>query len=650
MIIHNFPLNIYILYDSASDEAQKIYEYIYKLLCRDSDKPLESGICIPVYRCTNSGENKIADIDYDKADLNIVIALVDLFMYSSQEWENFVQKVLEKSQTPHSNVKFLSVALTNYATDFAGLGRINIIKYGDNNIFNHKSDFEIRLYDFVISVLKRKTNEPLQIFISHAKKDGKEKADELKSYIAMNTKLQYFYDANSIKDGTDFFYVINKNAENSLLVVLNSDSYSERDWCQREIIVAKDADCPIVLVDLINGTVARSFPYLGNIPWIAYKDGDWENVLKLLLRTVVVYTYQKVFLKYLAHKRNYTDCKILPCAPEVFSVSRIAEDNVLYPEPPLGFAEKKLLQNRYPCKRFYTSSVYSESDDPILKDKRIAVSVSDSEDSNKNGISNLLLHDLIMELARYIIINDGTLVYGGDLRKEGFTQSFKDIARNYKEQTRTESSKTFFTNYFAWPIYLEIKDNKEILADFKYSRVKTVFVDPPKMDGLDKGKYLKPNTFEHKTIWAKSLKKMRQEKERNTDVIIIAGGKKSGFKGFMSGILEEFITAINMGHPIYLLGGYGGMAELITEVLDKNLKLLDFKGKLFEDKNYKEFFDHYNEESLDKINLDNVYSTIKENKCLVNKGLSDEEQRTLMYSNNIIESVELVFKGLKEIL
>lgn len=650
MIIYNFPLNIYILYDSASDEAQKIYEYIYKLLCRDSDKPLESGICIPVYRCTNSGENKIADIDYDKADLNIVIALVDLFMYSSQEWENFVQKVLEKSQTPHSNVKFLSVALTDYATDFAGLGRINIIKYGDNNIFNHKSDFEIRLYDFVISALKQKTNEPLQIFISHAKKDGKEKADELKSYIAMNTKLQYFYDANSIKDGTNFFDIIKNNAENSLLVVLNSDSYSERDWCQREIIAAKNADCPIVLVDLINGKVERAFPYLGNIPWIAYKDGIWKNVLKLLLRTAVRYIYQKLFLKYLAIKRNYTDCKILPCAPEVFIVSKIEEDNVLYPEPPLGFAEKKLLQNCYPCKRFYTPSVYSESVEPILKDKRIAVSVSDTEDSYKCGISNLLLHDLIMELARYIIINDGALVYGGDLRKEGYTQSFKDIARNYKKQAETDSSKTFFTNYFAWPIYLEIKDNKETLADFKYSRVKTEFVEPPDINGLDKNKYLKPDTFEHKIILAKSLLKMRQEKEQNTDAIIIAGGKKSGFKGFRPGILEEFIEAVKMGHPVYLLGGYGGMAKIIADVLYEKLRVNDFKEILFEDENYKSFINSYNESSPDKINLDNAYSMIKESKSLVNKGLSAEEQRTLMYSNNIIESVELVFKGLKEAL
>ncbi len=342
------PLNIYILYDFKCNEAYKIYEYLYKMLCRDLQHPLKEKIGIPVYFCTNDTKTKITDIDFSKSDLNIVIGLVDLFMYSSQDWDNYVRRILDKSQIPDSNVKLLPVALTDYATDFVGLNKINIIKYGDNNIFNHISDFEIRLYDFIISTLRQKTNEYLQIFISHAKKDGKEKADELKSYIAMNTKLQYFYDANSIKDGINFSDVINRNTENSLLVVLNSDVYSERDWCQREVITAKEADCPIVLVDLISGKVGRAFPYLGSIPWIAYKEGDWEDVLKLLLRTAVRYMYQKLFLNYLVYNRNCTDCRILQCTPEIFTISKITEDKILYPEPPLGFAERNLLKNRYP--------------------------------------------------------------------------------------------------------------------------------------------------------------------------------------------------------------------------------------------------------------------------------------------------------------
>lgn len=643
--MHKFPLNIYILSDSASDEAIKVYEYIYKLLCKNSDKPLERGICIPVYLNTNDSENKIADIDFDKADLNIVIALVDLFMYSSQEWDDYVRNISKESQTVNSNVKLLPVALTDYASDFAGLNKINIIKYGDNNVFNHTSDFEIRLYDFIISALKQKSNEPLQIFISHAKKDGKEKADELKSYIAMNTKLRYFYDANSIKDGVNFSNVINKNGENSLLVVLNSDAYSERDWCQREIINAKENECPILLVEMIKNGTDRLFPYIGNVPCVSYKNNSWENVLQILLRTALQCTYQSRFLDYIACSRKYKNLRKLPCVPEIFTVSKIKENNVLYPEPPLGFAEKELLQNRYPYKKFYTSSCLV---DFSLKNKRISISVSNPEDSNKNGISNLFLHDLVMEFARYIIINEGTLVYGGDLRKEGYTQSFSDIARNYKELKEIDSSKTFFTNYFAWPIYLEIKENIETLADFKYSRVKTEFVKPPKIDGLDENKYLTPDTFENKVVWAKSLSKMRQEKEQNTDAIIIAGGKKNGFKGFMPGILEEFITAVKMNHPIYLLGGYGGMATIIAEILDENSQLSDFKEILFKDEIYKTFIDSYTEKYSDEINLDDVYSIIKKSKNLVNKGLSAEDQRILMYSDNIIESVELVFKGLKE--
>lgn len=644
---NKIPVNIYVLYDTISDEgeSEKIYKHIYGLLCRDSSMPLSDGIDIPVYLRTKIKDKGISKIDYENSEISIIIVLIDLYMYGDNDWEKYVKEIYDKSQNPDSNVYILPVSLCDYAVDFAGMRKINAIKYRDNDIFKHIYDFDIRLYDFILSALKKNEEEHFQIFISHAKKDGVEKADELKSYIAMNTKFHFFYDANVIKDGSDFEETIKNNAANSLLVILNSDAYSGRDWCQREVVIAKNNYCPIVLVDLIDEYADRAFPYLGNIPWVAYKNNNWENVLKILLRTAVNYAYQIKFLNYVASKRNYSNYKVLPFVPELFTVTNIKEKTILYPEPVLGYSEKNLLKSRFSDKVFITPSQLLNCNAPSMIGKRIAISVSESENSIEHGISTIMLRDLVVELARYIIVNGGHLVYGGNLQNDGYTKLFMELAKNYKNSRELIDTKNFFTNYFAWPIYLKI--NADDKAKFKDSRVETVFVEPKLENSIDFTKYLKPENDENKYIWSKSLSAMREEKEKNTDILILVGGKTRGFKGCIPGILEEFLMAIRLEHPVYLLGGFGGMAEIIAKVVSNELNAVEFTNCILEDKNYATFLQYYNKNTNErKIDCNEIFDEIKKHESLVNKGLSRVERNKLLRSNNIIESIELVFKGI----
>lgn len=638
------PLNIYVLYDTACEEAANLYEHIYKLLCRDGSKPLAEGLGMPIYVRTKINNN-INKIDYETNEISIAIILIDIFMYGDVDWTNYVKRLYDKAlnPTPDSKLYVLPVALCDYATDFAGLQNLNMIKYKDNDIFKHIEDFNIRLYDSLLSFLKGKENERLQIFISHAKKDGVEKAEELRAYIAKNTKLTFFYDANSIKDGTDFEETIEKNAQNSLLVVLNTDTYSGRDWCQREIITAKEKFCPIILVDLINDYIDRAFPYLGNIPWVAY-NGNWQSVLTILLRTALNYAYQTKFLDYIANNRGYNNYTKIPFTPELFTVLLAHEKNILYPEPVMGYSERNIMQSRFTDKSFLTPAQYNLSTPSLLSGKRIAISVSESDNSLEKGVSSIMLKDFIVEIARYILVNDGHLIYGGNLQKEGFTNLFAKLSKQYKDTRALQDNTSFFTNYFAWPLYLLITEKEK--ADFIYSRTETEFVEPKLKKPIDFKKYIKPENNENKLIWAKSLSAMREKKENNTDILILVGGKTKNFNGFMPGILEEFLAAIRQNHSVYLLGGFGGMAEIIVKVLIGEINSNDFKNHFLGDSEYKNFYEYYNQHCEKQINFDEIYEEIQENSFLVNQGLSTEESNELLHTNNIIESIELIFKGI----
>jgi len=48
---------------------------------------------------------------------------------------------------------------------------------------------------------------------------------------------------------------------------------------------------------------------------------------------------------------------------------------------------------------------------------------------------------------------------------------------------------------------------------------------------------------------------------------IVLGGKTQGYSGFMPGVFEEALLALEHGIPLYVLGGFGGAAEALAQAL-----------------------------------------------------------------------------------
>lgn len=112
-------------------------------------------------------------------------------------------------------------------------------------------------------------NSALKIFLSHAKdgKNGLHIAKQLKRLIDDST-LTRFFDSNDIAPGYRFDDEIINNIKESSVIIINSDIYSSRYWCQREIQTAKELERPIIEVDLIDEAMDRKFPFAGNVPVI----------------------------------------------------------------------------------------------------------------------------------------------------------------------------------------------------------------------------------------------------------------------------------------------------------------------------------------------------------------------------------------------
>lgn len=632
------PLATYVLYHSDYSDGEKAFDMIYQLLCRDIDRPLTDGIDIPVYLRTGKDGDRILRINFEESEKVAIIILIDEQMFCSKVWRDYIDDLAEHTS---DNVKIYGIGLYQYAFEISSkTEKIQAIKLDNDCFEDNWKLIQTRLLESLYRLLTN-PEQKIKLFISHAKKDCMSGSKELRDYLNSSTKLSTFFDENDILDGNDFAKQIEENVSSSLLVVLNSDVYTDREWCRNEVLTAKRNDVPTIIVNCVKKRVKRTFPYIGNCPMIQYST-DWSEMIIVLLKTALNQVYQSHLLQTIIAANTNID-SFIPHNPELFSFVTLPKNGkkILYPEPPLGKEEQSVLTDLNDAISFVTPTEAMANSIDNLKDKRIAFSVSESDDMQKCGCAKSMLKDVVLELSRYIVKAGGYLVYGGDLRKEGFTESFENFSYQYGEKEKADRQEKYFTNYFAWPIHLNITKGDE--AEFIHSRVAMKYIDAP--DGVDASKFISPVGNENLSIWAHSLTKMRNEMERSVDAHIILGGRLAGFKGKYAGIIEEFMIASKTGHPIYLIGGFGGAAKAIVDIREGNdINLMELATKV---PSYTDFVSYYNTNNSDKIDYTSMIEHIK-NYTFVN-GLTKEDNETLFHTTNILEIISLVLKGLNNV-
>ena len=438
-------LAVYVLYHSQYEYGKSTYGDIYKLLCRDANHPFEDGLDIPVYLRTGDDEqmHDIKPISLDNTDRTFVLVLVDDKMYCSDVWKKYLGGVVALEHNNPDKVQIVCVELSKYAFDIGhGLSDKQFIRLKSFSIQDNWKEFQTRLFDNIIRFILGRELTKLKIFISHSKKDenkiGLKCAIKFRDHIRSKTKLDSFFDASDILDGQDFENQIRNNAagEQSLLVILNSNTYSEREWCQKEVLFAKKNKIPAIAVSLLDGEVKRSFPYISNIPYIRFND-NWDDVLILILRTALDQYSQAQYLANLHGEMDEPDrntFQTLPFSPEAYSyVYEELASNIIYPEPPLTKDELDVLKKIAGNEKQFLTPMQLLAQTVNLKGKNVAISVSEAPDSDVLGYGTEMIRDLTIELSRHLLIAGAKMLYGGDLRRYGYTELFCDLSLQYKD-------------------------------------------------------------------------------------------------------------------------------------------------------------------------------------------------------------------------
>lgn len=205
-----------------------------------------------------------------------------------------------------------------------------------------------------------------------------------------------------------------------------------------------------------------------------------------------------------------------------------------------------------------------EQDVPVVAPGwKLGVSVSESEDLARFGATETHLRMALAEIARAVLLANGRLVYGGHLDAEGYTAFLTSEIQRFGSRDRP------FTGYIPFPVHRRMtsEEIRAQVADLSLlGRYEFLDADGHPIDPLA-GRLSTPEAVDEETE-RRALTAARQVISASIDGQLVVGGKRSGFRGRMPGVIEEVILTMRARKPIFIAGGFGGAAADMTAVLN----------------------------------------------------------------------------------
>jgi hypothetical protein len=589
--------NVFVVWhpDFGTDGAtgRAVAEMFYREFCRDPERPMSPAVGVPIYfRTSPQADVAPPPIDFKSAHYNVVVLLVDSSMVLDEAYRRFAQNLAQAATAPHNRL---------LAFQFPGAGRLPLRNIQQMTLPQDEAERTAKLRLSFASeccrLLQQRprggaggaqlSSEPPQLFISHAKRDAAEQAEDLKALVEQ-TQVDTFFDKVDIAPGYDFTVEIRESIKRSVVLAWQSDEYASRPWCNIELLTAKGSLRPIVVVLGVKSGEERSFPYLGNVRTIVATGGNSTEIIIAAVREYLRKLYAE------GRFTSLSDANLIPPArfylfrpPEPIDGALLERETqasgadeaptaptreqrkewVFYPDPPLSTAESDMLARLFPHIQFVTPATLDRSS---LNGMRVALSISESDDLVHFGTSPLHLVSTMIEVARHALCHGAVIAYGGDLRERrqyGFTRQLFELVHAYDDLGRQRLER--IRNFLAYHVAAALpKDEESRLIEL------ATFVKPLQKNlaerfqlDLSSRRPIPDDTPEHRYVRARCLTVLREAMCWETDARIMMGGRVSGHQGKYPGLLEEAYLTLCAGKPLYLVGGFGGCARLLIQMI-----------------------------------------------------------------------------------
>lgn len=662
------PLAVYFVWHPSDEKVVKpLVEYCFERYQRDTSKPFSRSMNLPVFFRTSINNDVPIKIN-SFAEKTMIFCFSSVYVTGYKEWRDYYDTLFDGE-----GHQVVPIAVDkngfNLSHSYEGINCIRLSDFDRNFVkpaFFITATHEIIRFAFRAGGTVVGKDSALNLFLSHTKYDdwAVETTVALKKFID-DTSMSRFFDVHDIHVAHKFENEIEKGVLESALIAVQSDSYSTRYWCQKEIQIAKENKIPIIVVNHLKENEDRIFPHTVNVPSVRVESNNaisseekYRVLVGALLETLRHY-YHTLLLE------NYTaaDVLILSRPPELTDVPLLLSNSggnieknintILYPEPSVYKDELKFLKPLG-----ITAETPLTMGSSSLKGKGVGISISDPSEVETLLIGHTSKHleHLSQTLARHLLYRDAKLVYGGDLRPENnFTGYLCEEAKIV--QDRLQDTNVLLTNYFSWPIYTNLDESVVEWCSDNHKVAEMEHIDPPAQvaEKHDIRTFLRPDTPVNCFAWSLSLTKMRNEMIQQCDYRVAAGGRLFGYKGKYPGVLEEISIAIKKKKPLYLLGGFGGVTSKVCELLidgtvPEELTLEWQKNHTSGYSELVELFENDGEEdNVDYKAVVNDISLYGVKSLSENNGLTEMQNRRLFVSEYVEEVVVLILEGINNL-
>lgn len=384
-LFENPPFTLSIVWHPDFLQGEEIAEHLYNHFRGDIYKGVARGTGIEVFFLSEpAAPGGVAPLrpELPEGSCHAVVVLVEDHLRAafSGKWGAYLEDIIDRIEKTCEASLIFPVAFNKEALSaHPRLSATNFIRWYDwfgdglrqlTAVLTH--EFCRLLLPWVTAVEQglplppqvEGTPEPVMVFISHSKQDGEPLAKQVRDIIH-HSSLKSFFDAYDIPSGRSFAKEIKGRIKKSALLVVQTDSYASREWCRLEVLTARRHEVPVVVLNAIKEGEPRSFPYVGNVPVVMAGSLDEARISLALGRLLDEYLKSLYWRMHLAFFQGLLPgALLLPRAPDLLTLvaSRVAESptpTIIHPDPPLGNAERELLQEMVPKLRLETpTSLY----------------------------------------------------------------------------------------------------------------------------------------------------------------------------------------------------------------------------------------------------------------------------------------------------
>lgn len=672
MVTNDRPLVVYVVWHPDSEPARALADLLFTSLCTDSDYPARRGLGIPVgFRTSSSPEETPSPIPRDAAERIAVVVLVDAHMLVDSNWRDYVTSL--GRQTPEMLV--IPAALTPASHLPPELKALRAIALADVPEGDRETELLNRVMHGLAGYLDP-GSRAVKVFISHTRRDDPGITQSVRRHFNEVAYLDHFFDDAHIPHGSRLAEAVTEAAGTALaLLAIQTDNYSDREWCRVEVLEAKRRGVPIVVLDAVQAGELRSFPYLGNGPVIRWNgESTLPAVVGALLREVLRTRYFPQRVKSLCRRHGLDpEHQVFAYPPEIYTAVMHRNEATdagrpvgpyLYPDPPLGTEELDLIRaavsdlqpvtpttlsalsawpDPFPGAGSPSDAAASRTSARGRPERVVGLSVADPPDDEliRLGLSLLHLRQTFVELARHVFAAGWSVAYGGDLRQSGYTEVLFDLVRTHKRDDRPAPDRV--VTYLAWPHWVGRTPDEDIPLTNVATLVRCAEppAAPPNLPpSQDRG----PGEL---LFGALGLTQMRTEMTAGIDSRVVLGGDVAGQAGFYPGIVEEALFAAQRGVPLFVAGGFGGAGRIVADALDGvDPPELTVDYQLEHTPRYGELLEAARSRGT-VPDFDALVSTFRSTGMTgLANGLDEEENRRLTRTDDVDEVVALVLRGL----